>query len=216
MEEGNGPAIAELVAQVVEGCPLLELVALIAKNNEASEPLIAVAHRIATVPASRGALLAAGLPATLIALIASEAPPSQRPALNHPATPRALALLREILRGPEAAGTAGVVIAAGGVAALAATMPAGGAGGANAAECLLEITKLDAHGASAVAAGAVPALLEAVKGGAEHENGRAAAAARTLLLLRGTRASVEAEVLAAGLDVAALERLAGHSLAREA
>ena len=207
-KEGDLTTATALVAQVVEGCPPPKLVALIARNNEASRQLIAAAHLIATVPSNQGALLAAGLPAALIALIASEAPPSQRPARTHPVSHNALLLLLTLLRGRGASATTDVVIAAGGVLALAAALPAGGKAGDNAAQCLLSLTKLAPHRAAEIAAGAVPALLAAVKSGEEGGGGKAAAA-HALFILMADQAVVEAEVIAAGLDVAALRGLAG-------
>ena len=204
--EDDVPAHTELVAQVVEGCPPPKLVALVARNNEASAHLIVAALLVAGITANQGALLAAGLPATLIALIASEAPPLQRPALTYPVLPQALALLRKLLSGPDASGTADVVIAAGGVEALAAALGAGGPVSTNAAECLLAITKLAPHRAAEIAVGAVPALLEAVNSGEEGSGGKAAAEHALSILMVGQAAVVTA-VNAAGLNVAALKGL---------
>ena len=212
MEEGDIPTATALVGQVMEGCPLPELMALITQNDEASAHLIGAANLVAGVTANQGALLAVGLPATLIALIASEAPPSQRPALTHPVSGQALALLHTLLRGQHASATAGVVIAAGGVGALVAALHAGEPVGNNAACCLLAVTEGAPNLHSAIAAaGAVPALFEAVRRGEEEEeeSGKAAAAARTLLLLTTTQAAVMKEVKASCFNVAALTKIAG-------
>ena len=194
------------MAQIAEGCPPPELVALIARNNEASLHMIAAAHLVATVPANQGALLDAGLLDALIPLIASEAPlPPQRPALIHPLSGRALALLLELLGGPDAAETAAGIVAACGVKALVALLPVEGVVGGGAAKCLLFVTKFALHLAVEIADGALPALMEAVQDG----GGKGTDAARTLLHLTTTQVAVEAEVIAAGLDVAALRGLAG-------
>ena len=211
-EESDGPSVASLVAQVLEGCPLPKLVALIAQNDAASGHLIAAAHLIATLPAHHDALLSAGLPRALIAAASPKVPPPPAGALpTDSVRATAFKVLGMLLRGPASKEAADAVVAADGLEALVASLSEGGEVGESAARCLLALTEGGAtHHPAVVAAGAVPPLVAAVKSGEEAGSGwaaAAAAAARTLLNLMATQAAAEREAAAAGFDAAALRAM---------
>ena len=198
---------ALFVDQVLEGCPPPRLVALlgqphpgpVAANLPALVGLISGSMRL------HGALVSAGLPRALVAGLL----PGQggAPPLLHEAAGDALTTLARLLCGLETVRAARDVVAAGGIGVLVAALPSAGDAGDGAAGSLMGITRQGEHRAAIMAAGAVPPLMSALAG-ATGQTRRVACAARALLNLASSDASVAAAAAAAGLSAARLEGLA--------
>lgn len=131
---------ASVADQVLEGISLSVLVKLIEKDYHADASLF-VLQSLAISLAHRGALVKAGLPRALIALLtlSVEEGASFLDAFGNPVlskTELAPHLLRKLVRGPEAAAAIAAVSASGGLEVLEIVGRKGGTAGSLAADCL--------------------------------------------------------------------------------
>ena len=207
-EEKDGPAIAALLGQLVEGCPPPELVALIARNDAASGHLIAIADLIAAIPNHHASLLAAGLIKALLVSLASadDSPAVVETCLSvHRHASSILANLTQH-EGPVSAQAVLAVTAAAGLAPLVATLSRGGAAGGAASHCLSSIASAStSHHAPLYEAGILSALPGAVKiTAAAADSGPRAAIAHLYLLGDLLGGPVGAETFCATLATGAL------------